>query len=84
MTINEALEILLKLRNIEGEFAVGIARAGSDNPVIKCSRIGHLIHENFGEPLHVLVVLAKKLHFMEVECLQQFANAPKELEKLIE
>ena len=83
MSINEALEILLKIKDIKDSFAVGIARAGSSNPVVKCNRIGKLLHENFGKPLHILVVLAKTLHFMEFECLRKFANAPDELEKLV-
>lgn len=83
MSINKALEILLKLKNVEDEYAVGIARAGSERPFIKCGRIGELLNVEFGEPLHVLVVLAKTLHFMEFECLKEFANAPDDLKKLV-
>jgi len=84
MTIGEAIEILgtvdpdlLKL------FGVGIARAGSERPVVKCDKLEKLKGFHFGEPLHVLVVLAKTLHFMECECLKAFAGAPDEIEKLV-
>jgi len=83
MSVNEALEILLKLKNVENAFAVGLARVGSDNPVVKCNKIGKLISEDFGPPLHVLVVLAKTLHFMEFECLKEFADAPDDLKELV-
>ncbi|RLI77614.1 diphthine synthase [Archaeoglobales archaeon] len=83
MSINEALEILLKIEDVEDKYAVGIARAGSNNPFVKCDRIGELLKVDFGEPLHVLVVLAKSLHFMEFECLKKFADAPDDLKKFI-
>ncbi|RLI73974.1 diphthine synthase [Archaeoglobales archaeon] len=83
MSINEALDILLELEKMEDKYAVGIARAGSEEPFIKCDRIGKLLNVDFGEPLHVLVILAKTLHFMEFECLKEFANAPDGLKELV-
>ncbi len=84
MRIKEAVEILMDVDVDVGKlFAVGIARAGSDRPIVKCDRLERLKHFDFGEPLHTIVVLAK-LHFMEYECLRLFANAPKELEEIVE
>jgi len=86
MTINEAIDLLMKADDeglLKGLFAVGIARAGSDNPFVRCDRLESLKDIDFGEPLHILVVLARTLHFMEYECLRQFASAPEELEKLV-
>lgn len=84
MTINEAIEILEKAdSSILDLFAVGIARAGSDEPLVKCDRLKKLKKIDFGDPLHILVVLAKTLHFMEFECLRQFASAPEELEEFV-
>ncbi len=84
MTINEAIEILEQADDsILDLFAVGIARAGSEKPIVRCDILRRLKDVDFGEPLHILIVLAKTLHFMEFECLRQFASAPKELEKLV-
>ncbi len=84
MTIGEAIDILEKAEaSILDLFAVGIARAGSEKPFVKCDRLKKLRYVDFGEPLHILVVLARTLHFMEFECLRQFASAPKELEELV-
>ena len=86
MTINKAIDLLMKADDdglLKDVFAVGIARAGSDNPFVRCNRLANLKDIDFGEPLHILVVLARTLHFMEYECLRQFASAPKELERLV-
>ncbi len=83
MTIRDAVDILMETGDVGELFAVGIARAGSDDPVVKCDRMKKLKDYDFGDPLHVMVVLAK-LHFMEFECLKEFAKAPDELEEIVE
>ncbi len=84
MTVPKAIEILEEAdESVLDLFGVGIARAGSDRPSVKCDRLERLKEFDFGEPLHVLVVLAKTLHFMEFECLKRFASAPDELEELV-
>ena len=84
MTIKEAIEILEQAdSSVLDLFAVGIARAGSEKPFVKCDRLRRLKEVDFGDPLHILVVLAKTLHFMEFECLRQFASAPAELEDFV-
>jgi len=82
MLISTAVEILRKA-GLENCFAVGIARAGSEEPAVKCDFLEELCQYDFGEGLHVIVVLAKTLHFMEYECLRTFASAPSTLEKLV-
>lgn len=86
MTIARAVEILKKADDdvLENAYAVGIARAGSERPVIRCDRLYKLPEHDFGEPLHIMVVLAKKLHITEYEYLSAFANAPDELSSLVE
>lgn len=84
MTIKEAVNRILSLeKSFEEHFAVGIARAGSENAVVKCDRLKKLSEFDFGEPLHSIVVLARTLHFMEYEYLRLFASAPKELEEWV-
>ncbi|MEN4005755.1 MAG: diphthine synthase [Methanobacteriaceae archaeon] len=87
MTANEGLEYLLKVEedrkeNIlsENSLAVVIARAGSDKPVVRADRIKALMGENFGGPLHCLIIPGK-LHFMESEYLVRICNAPEEFLK---
>ncbi len=84
MMIKQAIE---QLTSIDGQigkfFGVGVARAGSEEPVVRCERLEKLTDFDFGEPLHIMVVLARTLHFMEFECLREFADAPEELERLV-
>ncbi len=84
MSIGEAIGILEKVdESVLELFGVGIARAGSEDPFVRCDRLRVLKNVDFGEPLHVLVVLARTLHFMEYECLKVLASAPEELEELV-
>ncbi len=84
MLIEDAVDRLTELEPKVGNyFAVGIARAGSDCEAVKCDRLEKLKKHDFGKPLHTIVVLAKTLHFMEYECLQEFASAPLELKEVV-
>jgi diphthine synthase len=84
MTANEGLEYLLKVEEEKGEnilsedsLAVAIARAGSDKPVARADKIKTLINEDFGGPLHCLIIPGK-MHFMEAEYLVRICGAPEE------
>ncbi|MEM2272630.1 MAG: diphthine synthase [Candidatus Bathyarchaeia archaeon] len=84
MSIREALEILMRLEEInklgllkEDSLAVGVARAGSENPIVKADAIKNLMKFDFGGPPHTLIIPADKLHFMEAEALIVLAGAPK-------
>lgn len=80
MLIKDAVERILELeKSLENHFAVGIARAGTESVVVKCDRLGNLRDFDFGDPLHTLVILARRIHFMEYECLRLFASAPEDL-----
>jgi diphthine synthase len=85
MTANQGIEYLLKAEtdkrlNIATEEAliVVVARAGSDNPVVRADKIKNLINSDFGGPLHCIMIPGD-LHFMEAEALVELADAPKEL-----
>ena len=59
-----------------------VARAGSSNPIIRADYLKKLKNEDFGPPLHSMVVPGN-LHFLEIESLEKIAKLPKELsEKL--
>ncbi len=84
MTANQGLEYLLKVENHRKEnvlsddsLAVVIARAGSDKPTIRADKIKTLLSEDFGGPLHSLIIPGK-LHFMEAEYLVRICGAPSE------
>jgi diphthine synthase len=81
MTVNTALELLLEIEEKRREkllsctIAVGIARAGSEKPVIKADYAENLKTFDFGKPLHILVIPGK-LHFLEAEALVELAGGP--------
>lgn len=74
MTINDGLKTLLEIgkkRKKEinsGTIAVGFARIGSDDQIIKAGKISELLKFDFGGPMHILVIPGE-LHFMEEEAL---------------
>jgi diphthine synthase len=81
MTVNTALELLMEVEEKRGEgimheaAAVGIARAGSEKPVVKADYAENLKDFDFGKPLHILVIPGK-LHFLEAEALVELAGGP--------
>lgn len=85
MTANQAIEYLLraasKLKDdtiTGGTLGVVIARAGSERPLVRAGRIEDLALEDFGEPLHCMII-PSSLHFMEGEYLVEVAGAPRDL-----
>jgi len=85
MTVNEGLKYLLKVEKeikegiiTEDTIAVGIARAGSDEPFVRADRIKNLLNEDFGGPLHCIIIPGD-LHFMEAEYLVKVCGAPEEI-----
>ncbi|MEM2341578.1 MAG: diphthine synthase [Candidatus Bathyarchaeia archaeon] len=90
MSVNEALKILLRLEEERKEgiikrekLAVGIARAGSDDAIIKADAIEELIDFSFGGPPHILIIPSERLHFMEAEALITLANAPRWIMRMV-
>ena len=90
LTINKALHILLDLEKQKKELiitaktlVVGVARAGSQEPVIKAGYVDDLKKYDFGAPPHTLI-FSGKLHFMEAEALITLANAPQDVTELVE
>ncbi|NYB51945.1 MAG: diphthine synthase [Methanobacteriaceae archaeon] len=87
MTANEGLEYLMRVENDlkEGLFtddslAVVIARAGSENPLVRADEVGKLLGEDFGGPLHCIIIPGD-LHFLEAEGLVILGGAPEKLFK---
>lgn len=73
LTIDRATAILIEgdrpnVFNVE-TVVVGVARLGSENPLIRAGKAGELLETDFGEPPHALIVPGR-LHFMEAEALK--------------
>ncbi len=88
LSINQALKMLLEIearnkRNIitPENIAVGIARAGNNNPTLKADYISDLLDFDFGQPPYSLIIPGE-LHFMEIEALIAFADAPRTFRRL--
>ena len=92
MTANEGLKFLLEMEKKVGKKIISkeslvcvVARAGSDDAVVRADEVKNLLDFDFGSPLHSLVVPGK-LHFMEIEALEVFAQLPaqqmKKLQKI--
>ena len=76
MTITEAVALLEEMAERTGlciALYVGVARAGSDSPVIRAGDARTLLSTDFGPPLHILAIPAS-LHIMEREYLELFGG----------
>ena len=90
LTIQEGLELLLNIEERKKSkivtaktVAVGIARAGSQNPTVQAGFVEHLRRVDFGNPPHS-IVFPGKLHFTEAEALIALAGAPAEIKEMTE
>jgi diphthine synthase len=88
LTVNEALQTLLELEKQRKEqvatprtLVIGVARAGSPQPVVKAGYLEEVINYDFGAPPHTLI-FPGKLHFMEAEALIALADAPQEVKEM--
>ena len=78
MTIKDGLELLLTSEQgliTPDTLVVGIARAGSNEPVVKAGLLKDVIKYDFGSVPHSLI-FPGKLHFMEEQSLIILAKAP--------
>jgi len=78
MTVAQAINVLLKIESkrkekvfIENTMCIGIARIGSDDYKIKYAKASDLLKEDFGAPLHSLIIPGK-LHFIEEDMLKLY------------
>ena len=82
MTADEGIETLLAIESkcreklfTPNTLICVVARAGSSEPLIRADYIKKLQTEDFGEPLHSLVIPGE-LHFKEAEALVKLGKAP--------
>lgn len=88
LSINQALKMLLEVEEKKKNqviapdtVAVGVARAGGNNPALKADFVKNLKDYDFGEPPYSLIIPGD-LHFMEVEALIALADAPVDFRRL--
>ncbi|CAN8064627.1 unnamed protein product [Agarophyton chilense] len=79
MTINQAVEQLLDIDKMldcneldETSMAVGVARIGQPDQIVRYASLSELRNIDFGAPLHSLIIPARELHFHELEVLNCF------------
>jgi diphthine synthase len=76
MTIPEAVELLEQMareKQLAIPLYVGVARAGSEDVIVRAGSADKIRSEEFGPPLHILVIPAE-LHDMEQRYLEMFAG----------
>ncbi len=78
MTVNQAIEVLLDIEKKRKEkvftrktICIGCSRIGSEDVKIKKGTAEELLNENFGAPLHSLIVPGE-LHFIEEDMLDMW------------
>jgi diphthine synthase len=81
MSVNVALEQMLEAAEAKGDeegnygkdtMCVGMARLGQRDQCIKVGSMEELLKEDFGEPLHCLVVCADDVHELELEAMKHY------------
>ena len=89
LSINQATKMLLEIENKKKQgtitdetVALGIARAGSNNPTLKADFIKNLAQYDFGKPPYSLIITGD-LHFMEADALIALASAPSAIRRLV-
>ena len=90
MNANQAIDLLITMEEKKQEKLFSkqdiicvVARAGSINPIVRADTIEQLEKEDFGPPLHTIVIPGN-LHFMEIEALSYLAQLPKHLAKKLQ
>ncbi len=84
MSISTAVSQLLEVEEIRSTgvltasrtLAIAMSRVGSDEQKIVCGTLEELSSqppESFGNPLHSLVIVGRRLHHIEVEYAEQYA-----------
>lgn len=88
MTVKGGLQTLLTVEErrkhnviTADTLVVGVARAGSEPPIVKADYVQNAVKYDFGSPPHTLI-FPGKLHFMEAEALITLAKAPPEIRRM--
>ena len=90
MTDNQGIQLLLQMEEQLSQNIITpetllcvVARAGSSQPQVTANYAKTLLTQDFGPPLHTLIVPGN-LHFIELQALQAFADLPPAIAKKIQ
>ena len=85
MTVNEGMKALKHIEEEQADGVItedtvvaGLARVGSSEPELKAGYPKDILNHDFGGGLQCMVVFGE-LHFMEIESLVAFADAPESI-----
>ena len=80
MTVAQCASQMLEVEEEKGEgicggknLAVGVARVGAKDQEVAAGTLEELSNVDMGEPLHSLVLLGRKTHYLERDFLRDFA-----------
>lgn len=71
MTVNQALDYLLKRGLSKDQLCIGCGGIGAEDPVIKAAKAKDILTKEFAKFPQCLIVVSK-LHFMEEEALKKY------------
>jgi diphthine synthase len=71
MTVNEALEYLVRMGVSKAQLCVGCGGIGSEEPDIKAGKVSDLLKKKLKKFPQCLIVVSK-MHFMEEEFLKKY------------
>ncbi|CAI2185416.1 4321_t:CDS:2, partial [Funneliformis geosporum] len=91
MNVNQAVEQLLEIEEQRKEdaytsetLAIGIARLGSlTEQLIKAGTLSQLLSEDFGPPLHSLVIVGGRMHVLEADYMRYFVTDKNKFDEIV-
>lgn len=64
--------------------AIGIARLGSlTEQLIKVGTLNQLLSEDFGPPLHSLVIVGNRMHILEADYMKYFVADKNKFDEIV-
>ncbi|PKY44203.1 diphthine synthase [Rhizophagus irregularis] len=91
MTINQAIMQLLEIEENRKQnaytsetLAIGIARLGSlTEQLIKAGTLNQLLSEDFGPPLHSLIIVGNRMHILEADYMKYFVADKNKFDEIV-
>ncbi|CAB4492983.1 diphthine synthase [Rhizophagus irregularis] len=91
MTINQAIMQLLEIEENRKQnaytsetLAIGIARLGSlTEQLIKAGTLNQLLSEDFGPPLHSLIIVGNRMHILEADYIKYFVADKNKFDEIV-
>jgi diphthine synthase len=64
--------------------SIGIARLGSlTEQIIKAGTLNQLLSEDFGPPLHSLVIVGNRIHILEADYMRYFVTDKNKFDEIV-